>query len=419
MAKSLWNRWFKAKSKPARRAPRRPARSSLLLEPLEDRRVPTVLFTPVFSGTAVTGNDPSQSLSSPHVDLIFAGSYWNTTQGVTDRANVTLSVQEIVSSPYLSDLTQYGSDGKALFDPTNATSQTNNTPTLNDVKNTVPNFLTLRSFIQNQVPTVNSNTIYCVINDPQHSNLGVPGGAGANNIFPNFFFPGVHGIYVNTKFSTQSDGTQVVNEDLFTQFYSHELAENTVPAISVSDPGKLNLGTQICDNEPENFVPYDYRLNGALVQAYWSQLDNNALGGWVVPDGNGRVVTLNATNPQQPDGTYNLLVNVPGLPGLGPVTNNFDLNADANNEFINLRDRGQVFVFPLAQLKKVDIDLGSLAGTNTVDVERTSSLFPVNIQLSGGSTSVVTISPFSKSLEAIQGNVTVNSSGSSGERCET
>jgi hypothetical protein len=415
MAKSLWNRWFKAKSKPVRRAPRRPARSSLLLEPLEDRCVPTVLFTPVFSGTTVTSEDDSQSLSSPHIDLIFAGSYWaQNPQGQADRATITQSVQTIVNSPYLSDLTQYGSDGRALFDPTNSTSQTNNTPTLNDHLNTTPDIPTLRSFIlgdlQNRGAPLNSNTIYCVINDPQDSK-SVTGGAGGVNISPSFLFPGVHGIYINT-FLTTSGGTQVITPDSFTQPFSHELVEDTVPAVTVSDPGNLNLDNQICDDEPADppHPFYFYRLNGVNVQAYWSQLDAGAHGAWVVPDGNGRDVTLNATNPTNRDGTYNLVVNVPGIPGLGPVTNNFTLSTDGINEIIDLHDSGQVFKFPLAQLKSVNIDIGSLAGNNTVNVESSSPVLPVNIQLSGGSTSVVNISPSAESLEAIQGSVSVNSS---------
>ena len=76
----------------------------------------------------------------------------------------------------------------------------------------------------------------------------------------------------------------VVSKDMFTQALSHELVE------TISDPTSLNNtcvlpsvygsspNRQIADGEQEH--NFGYRVNGDLVQAYWSYLDQGA----IVPD---------------------------------------------------------------------------------------------------------------------------------------
>jgi hypothetical protein len=298
MLSSLRQFWNSARAQSARLQSRRKARSPLRrqrpgLEILEDRAVPTVAFTPNFAGTTqVAGpnstiqQDDAASLQSPPVVLIFTGQYWQTAQGQQDQQTLTNDAQSIVSGPYLSRLTQYGSDGKATFggswNDTNAPALTGgNTPSSGDIL----------SYVQNEInnnpnlvpPTAGGQQapIYFIVNDPQDSAPG-PGVSGYN------VSDGVtHGAYVGASFGNNGQ----LNEDGFTQVFSHELAEAMAPAVHVTDPGNLNAGYQIADNEPENAFGYTYRLNGVLVQAYWSQQDN----AFVVPDGNQQTFTLTPT----------------------------------------------------------------------------------------------------------------------------
>src|SRR5579884_2130114 len=90
-------------------------RVALGIEVLEDRVVPTTLFLPQFPAPSESPTSlPQDSLKSPQVVMIFAGPYWQTSQGQLDEQTQNKAAQNIVSSTYLSDLQQYGSDGVAI-----------------------------------------------------------------------------------------------------------------------------------------------------------------------------------------------------------------------------------------------------------------------------------------------------------------
>src|SRR5262249_41785700 len=80
---------------------------------LEDRCLPTIAFIPHFGVETVQGF--SDGMQDPPVHFIFSGSYWNTAPGQADEAAMLRSAYYILTGPYLSGLTQYGSDGKASF----------------------------------------------------------------------------------------------------------------------------------------------------------------------------------------------------------------------------------------------------------------------------------------------------------------
>jgi hypothetical protein len=370
---------------PGRRpAPARKNRVRLSLEALETREVPTVAFTPHFSGTAVTvpadttlAQQEAYSLKSPDVVVIFAGSDWSTTQGLANQQTALASIKAILSSPYLSGLTQYGSDGKAIFF---SSWQTNSTVKLTQGNpggsNFFPSDSDLHTFINSQIASeqkVNASLVpsatalYFVINDPKDSlGGGVNWGGGA--------------VKANYVGATNAPGGNFAIDD-FTMTFSHELAEAMASAITVNDPGNLKLGRQICDNEPENFgLGYGYRVNGALVQAYWSQ-SNNA---WVVPDGNSQVVTFSwssttfinlfnfnlTVDGQQPGATYTL--------DYDPVT--FGPRLTLNN---------QVFSFDDPMLSS--IYLNTAGGANTINVKDLNNhpLFVNSLSSSSNDTVVV------------------------------
>jgi hypothetical protein len=264
----------------------------LCLESLEDRLVPTIVFEPLLGReTLVAGYQP-YGMQHPTVNLIFAGTYrTNSAQGKQDEKALINSVKSILSGPHLSGLTQYGSDGTANYgtawnDPTSLANPSNGD---------------LQTYVQNSIQNFGTDPgsndvlhapIYVVIADPGAVNNIVgfnhigPYGSGQENI---------HMIYASTE--TINDGLPAqgngVSTDLFPETFSHELAE------TISDPnstgGQLKLPVQAYGNKPPQQVGdgeqehnYNYRLNGVLVEAYWSYKDNAA----IVPD-------VNYNQPQQ------------------------------------------------------------------------------------------------------------------------
>src|SRR5438128_7116462 len=93
--------WLRAsfpRQRPSQKARRRP-----VLEPLESRTVPTVLWSSAGSRTVVDSGGPV--LTHVDIDLIFWGAGWNNAQAL--KTSVTNAVQTIMDSPYLSGLSQY------------------------------------------------------------------------------------------------------------------------------------------------------------------------------------------------------------------------------------------------------------------------------------------------------------------------
>ena len=297
MLMSFFRSWFRRgerKAQPIRtRATpqRKKPQTRLTLEALEDRLVPTVAFIPQLgNGVLPTVTSPtsadSASLQNTPVVLIFTGSYWTTTQGKTDQQTMTNDVSSILGGPYLSKLTQYGSDGHAHLA---GTYQTNQVPTLTGETPTSTDLLKFVNSLTSQNPTWVPSTngkpqqapVFVVINDPTDA------GDGSHGF--NWTDGTTHAIYEGN--ATISAGS--VNMDLFTRTFSHELAEAMTSGITVSNPGQTtdqNGGpNQISDGEPDNDKSiYAYRLNGLLVQPYWSQSDNVFL----VPDGYMQTLTL-------------------------------------------------------------------------------------------------------------------------------
>jgi hypothetical protein len=276
-------------------SPRRSFRPTV--ENLEQRDVPTVVFNSAFGAETVSG--PNAGMISPRVNLIFSGSYWNTTTGKQDEARLLNSARNILDGPYLSGLTQYGSDGHAIYNAVwNETGTVPSNPSTGDMQG----FLwgSIGKHLQN-APGFNDwrhAPIYVVVSDPASARQD-NGGWNAPGVFFDSrfgFFPPVledmHMIWVGT--STQTDGR--VWKDAFTGTLSHELAEVMSDphqdGIHVSPPTDLPSSirgdNQIGDNEPAA-QRYGYRLNGDRVQPYWSRAD----AAFIVPDGNKQKFVLN------------------------------------------------------------------------------------------------------------------------------
>jgi hypothetical protein len=397
--------------RPAARA--RKNRAYLDIESLEQRDVPTVAFTPHFSGvTEVAPNSKttiqqahSQSLRSPKVVFIFTGKYWTTTQGQKDEATLSDSMKSILSGPYLSGLQQYGSDGQAKYFATWL--DTGSTPTLTG--GTAPNQSGLSSFVTKEInnhkgalpPGTGQNApLYIVVNDPADSGT-VAGTYGYNGPLSTG-----HAAYVGLKFLSSSPG--VMNKDAFTQVFSHELAESMAAYVTVTDPGKFNTGSQIADNEPETGNGYTYRLSdGNLVQAYWSQNDK----AFIVPDGNRQTFALTPIwSGNTFTGNYNLQVNGDQL-GTN-FKDDITIDRSPNTSGTRVTMNGESASFALGTIKQLNVN--TAGGLNTVHVKGVESGETVSVDSASPSSFDHVIVGDKGSLSGIQGQVNVaNSSGRS------
>jgi hypothetical protein len=293
---------------------------------LEERAMLTVVF-PLHNGIVETHSSSGGSgLQDPVVNLIFAGN-WAPFQ--SDEGPLTSALQSILTGPFLTGLEQYGASGTAQLgqvwnDPSQATLQG---PTI-DINNS-----NLQTYLANSISTHSTDPaatdtyhapIYVVIMDPIFSNLpttgtfvlgfNVPGAYQNPLLGPSAPSVNIHMIEVGTF----NNGGHI-NQDALTTIFSHELAERvTNNRFLFNNPSDGSGGDQVSDGE-QNIPGYNYRLNGSLVQAYWSDNEQAA----IVPDVNypSSIATFtlapNWTSPgpkQKFNGNYSLLVNAGGQP---------------------------------------------------------------------------------------------------------
>ncbi len=429
------------------RRPRKKPTRVLELEALETRLVPTVVFNPVFGSEQMRVN-LMDGLQSPAVTLVFSGPSWNTTneQPLLDAA------QRIMSSGYLSKLTQYGSDGQAHFSDDKSWTSSATVPTLPPVSEG-SGMADLQRYLQNEIsdhperqPGINDPQhvpIYVVVTDPSQASPFGPGDIGFN--MGGFFLtqPSFNGIVpvpptaesMNMIWvGTQDAGGNMVNQDQFTSVFAHELVERMSGSTWLDAPplprGAAG-GHQIADNEANpgkagsNYV---YRLNdvlggkGDLVQAYWSGEDN----AFVVPDGNTVQLTVNPIWSQgnstaagnTSTGTLNLVVKGDQF---GPDLNDhirIDLSpsggvrveqVDITQPSASTVPGDDTFQFDPGVVQTVNIDTGN--GQNTVQVAAVPAGVTVNIDSSGNSSDLVTIGDDGGSIQGIRGVVNVANNG--------
>jgi hypothetical protein len=283
---------FTNKLLPARKRPARKANFRPQIEALEDRAVPTIVFRPQFGPETPASGSSFHGLNHPAVNLVFSGSYWYTAQGQQDEATLIDATKSILSGPYLSGLSQYNCDGTAHMSKI----WNDHTTIALDDSNGDPKGGTLQNYLNNTIRHHNADPgihfseyapIYAVISDPA-SSAGNDGGGNARGWYWKWHIipETMHMIWIGTAVDSSSH----VSKDNFTWTLSHELAETisdptgTSGGFRVNPPADLPKSIkgddQICDNEPD--AGYLYRLNGELVEAYWSWRDQV----YIVPDGN-------------------------------------------------------------------------------------------------------------------------------------
>jgi hypothetical protein len=344
---------------------RRRATTRLQLESLEDRVVPTVLFTPqngaenaTNGGGPVLGND---DWGAP-IYTVFWGSYWSTSAGQSYAAELEKSINStLYFSPYLDGLHQYGISNPAGVPGSGTVEVFNNSDpangfTQNDVHNVALNAIANQGIPESDTFT-NQGIVFVI----------TPPGATYSN-------PNVIGLHSDTTDnSVPNDSDDVVygwlnsnSLDSFTTVLSHETAEAMTDPHGDAwqvDPRNGSNWNEICDNEAEN---YTYRLNSYLTQSYWSQADS----AYMVTDGNSETVTVNGGE---------LIVNG-GQQGLG--YNDTFVVGENSSGGVQVTLDGQVFSFDPGQISYVQLNTQS-GGTSTVYVGSTPSSVPVYVDGQG------------------------------------
>jgi hypothetical protein len=298
---------FASFRKTRRPGPGKSRRFRPLLDVLEDRTVPTVLFNPFFGAETiywepdniaghpdnevVTGaiTDNPAALNNPTVYLIFWGPSWTN----TNASRLAQDAQTILGSQYLSGLRQYGSDGRATFGGwaiDNTASQQGPVAATAEIQKLLPNLPWLKP--TDPAPPEGDPVWPGAKNAPIYVVIADQGGGGGNG--PDRYTPPGTTTALAMNHIWIGDGGN--NEDNFTDLFSHEMVERmsagTGGGILMSAPVNItgeSVDAQIADNEPDG-ATYTYRLNGSvLVQAYWSIVDQ----AFLIPDGTREKVLLN------------------------------------------------------------------------------------------------------------------------------
>jgi hypothetical protein len=415
----------------------------LFVESLEERTVPTVIFDPVFPKETLAKSAPYTVLNDPTVYLIFWGSGWT-----KDEASAwATDAQTIINSSYLSELKEYGSDGKAHYspywidpssppsgyDPGAGGNDSNGNSSSADMQAEIKKAIedpTSPIFGPPANATITQAPVYVVIPDPVDSNQT---NAGYNS-------PQTYGT---SAINSISIGTWLNNQSYFDDRFSHELAER------MSDPGEDGTGVelqwptsssfpsylknsgiiQIGDGEAEmgGEVHYFYQLGqkGPNVQPLWSAStpdSSGSNGAFIVKDGNSQNVYLQAiwnqgqipnTNPQQygliPNGHYNLVLKG-DQSGAGQSDT---ITINASDSGVAIKENGQSFYFANGsddgQIDNITVEAGT--GTNTINVQGLDADQSITIDSAGSDTVRV---GFAHDITTFKGTMSIYNNNSQG-----
>jgi hypothetical protein len=346
-------------------------------ESLEDRTVPSILFSSTGARTIVDSGGPIQA--NQQVDVVFWGSGWNVTN-LLYRTDLIKAVTAIESSHYYDGLSQYRNIQHGSYNQDFLITSTSPGPTFTDGD--------VRTFLQNNInsgalPSPSTNLLYFVIPQPGSSETGcgcvgdhASGIASNNRIF---------------SYAVTTDDTGITF-DTVTTIISHELVESASnPQLNITINGVSqaafhvsgNVLDEIADGEAQN---YTYRVNGVLVQSYDSQRDQV----YLVPDGttqkflvsSSRVLTINGDQLANKNDTIAL----------------DDINGGVR-AFMN----GETVQFEPGAISSVVINTGT--GNDVVNIQ--GNEWPVTVNLGGGTDSV-TIGDLYHNLDRIRATVTAN-----------
>jgi hypothetical protein len=429
---------------------RRPARTRLQLEGLEERIVPTIVFEPHFGAESLVNNG-GPTLTNAPVYLIFWGSYWNTSAGSASETQLVSAINNELNSPIYNRLSQYNAGPAYLWGTQNGGSPV----VWNATETGDPTYGFSDSHLQNVVsaaindhqsspilsPSVTESEdgghapIYFVITPPgvdsykgqydygYHSDFNTTGlynGGNQDVIY------GWSGNGLNPSYNTQ---------DLVTLMVSHEIGEAlTDPQAGTADPtigtGKYGWDVfagpnyplypnetpygEIGDYEPEfeqaNYLSYSYRLNGSLTQALWDQNDR----AFTVSDG----TSQNFIIIPQYDSHANYVGNELEIFGDQQRVNGYGTNDSVtiyttNNGGLAVDLDGETVAFDPGQITSLYVAPGS--GTNTISVLSTPKGLFTDIDCEGNNDIVSVGSEFGLHgaglMSGINGTVDVGGRG--------
>jgi hypothetical protein len=377
-----WLKWWELLTQSSRCTRRRRrgnarTRERLNVELLEDRTVPSLVYTPALGPETELHDNGAREGNNP-VYFVFNGNDWGGgLAGVPSPKDIyAKAASDVLATPYLSGLTKspYNTSGKVSY--ANAiidTNALNNGFSGGDLDTLLRN-----DFGNGSLPDpegLDPSPIYVVVTEAgiRSDQGGNVAGFNTRTTVFNLFHPdGANEIWVN--------GDSV---DSFTDTLSHELAE-TLTDVGAGgfavNPGAAWTGTtensgQIGDYEGSAYAYRD--AQGYLVQPYWSVADQ----AWLGPDG---LFTDNTQKfviqPHWNNGTY---------------TNHYDLviNGDqwsanqSDNLLIGTTDDGVTLVILNGEVQLFDLG-GMFKDSNGKFVYQRGTIDDISINLGGGSDTI-------------------------------
>ena len=129
---------------------------------------------PHFGPQTMASGSANAGAQHPTVNLVFAGPFWTTAIGQQDQATIISSTRSILSGPYLSGLTQYGSDGTAVFGQSwNDAATLPNNPSTAQIQNFLRNAITRHGGpYPGLFNDIRHAPIYVVVTDPPSGSNG-------------------------------------------------------------------------------------------------------------------------------------------------------------------------------------------------------------------------------------------------------
>jgi hypothetical protein len=367
MRLSKYFRWFRPSTNCARpvRLPKTPT-VRLCVAQLEERTVPTVVFEPHF-GAEPTSYFGAAVLSDTPVQLLFWGSYWNSSAGAASKQQMITAITNMYNSSIYDRLSQYTDlvgdhAGPAyLYSTWTATEFPDPSPSgftdgqlqqvvgdaINDPNSPILSPVHMELIDGGHAP------LYLVITPPNITCTSQPGAGGYHSEYFSFPQSIIYGWVGNFG---SLDSTTVIT--------SHETAEAMTDPAAIASwvvqpgaswPGGGSGYWEIGDLEAQS---YTYRIYGSLTQAFW---DNNAQA-FTVSDGNAEKFFVypqwNASN-QYVGNTLNIVGDQLGANDTVTVN-----TTPSGGLWVNLN--GEVVTFDPGQITTLNIMTGG--GSNTVNV---------------------------------------------------
>jgi hypothetical protein len=180
-----------------------------ILEDLEARMMPTILFKPFYGAENATDNGGLKLRNTP-IYLIFEGQSWGGAPNATNGA-IKQAAEGVLNSSFLIRLQQYGSDGTAYYNG----EAFDNTGLPNQFSTSNLDARVQGQILQGNVPPPGSiDPIYVVVTPPGVVSNSPNAGGYHDNQF-SIFFGNLHEAWVST--SLNPNGT--INLDGFTQLF--------------------------------------------------------------------------------------------------------------------------------------------------------------------------------------------------------